>query len=302
MADAICYSRAMSPSPPDAAHRSRGLMLVVAATACFATLDSGTKYISATVPLAMAIWVRYVCQLLFSGLVLLPRSGGGPFATKHPRLQVARALMLVVSSSIAFLSLKLIPVGEFTAIVMISPLVITLVSAVALKERVTWVNWLLVSGGFVGALIVIRPGGDAFSWAMLLPLMLVLTNTGFQIVTSYVSRDDAAGTTHFIAGCVGAFVTTLALPFFWAELPSLWWWGALMVLGGLSTVGHYFLILGLSSAPASSLTPYLYAQIPFATLGGWLAFSHRPDNWTLIGIAVIMACGAAGPRFAPARR
>lgn len=292
----------MTHPPSDAAHRARGLMLVVAATACFATLDTGTKFISAAVPLGMAIWVRYVFQLLFSALVLLPRSGGGPFATRHPGLQVARALMLVVSSSIAFLSLKLIPVGEFTAIVMISPLVITLVSAVVLKERVTWINAVLVSGGFVGALIVIRPGGEAFSWAMLLPLTLVLTNTGFQIITSYVSRDDEAGTTHFITGCVGVAVTTLALPFFWIDLPSPGWWAVLVVLGALATIGHYCLILGLSVAPASSLTPYLYAQIPFAALGGWLAFSHRPDNWTLFGIAVIMACGAAGPRFASARR
>lgn len=292
----------MQSASSDAVKRSRGLLLVVAATACFATLDTGTKFISASVPLVMAIWIRYVFQSLFSGLVLLPRSGGRPFATRHPVLQVVRAVMLVMSSALAFLSLKHIPVGEFTAIVMISPLVITLVSAVALKERVIWLNWLLVAGGFVGALIVIRPGADDFSWAMLLPLTLVLSNTTFQIITSHVSKTDAAGTTHFITGCVGVVVTTLALPFFWVTLPSPWLWGGLVVLGALSTIGHYFLIVGYSRAPASTLTPYLYCQIPFAAIGGWLVFAHRPDPWTILGIVIIGACGAAGTRVAPTAR
>lgn len=271
-----------------------GVLLLIAATACFATLDTGTKYISNTVPLAMLIWVRYACQALFSGFVLLPRQGGLPFATRHPVLQVVRALFLLLSSALAFVSLMHIPVGEFTAIVMISPLLITLLSAIALKEKVSILRWLLVVGGFVGALIVIRPGTDAFEWAMLLPLALVVSNAAFMTLTSKLSKTDAAGTTHFITGCVGVIVATFLLPFFWKDIGGVAMWAGLVLLGAFATVGHYLMIVAYSRAPASTLTPFLYFQIAFATLGGWLVFAHTPDRWVFIGIAVIAACGAAG--------
>lgn len=271
-----------------------GVALVIAACACFATLDIGSKVVSATVPMMLVLWIRYVMQMVFIGAVLVPRSGGAPFATRHPLLQVVRGLLLMVCSMLAFLSLKHMPVGEFTAIVMISPLLVTLLSAVTLKEPVSLLRWSLVSGGFVGAMMVIRPGSDAFNWVMLLPLLLVLANAAFQVITSKLSATDAAGTTHLITGLVGLVWSSLALPFFWITPESAFIWAILLGLGVLGTVGHYFLIVGYSRAPASSLTPYLYTHIAFATLGGWLVFAHVPDGWALIGIALITLCGGVG--------
>lgn len=271
-----------------------GVALVVAACACFAALDTGSKFVNATVPMMMVIWIRYVVQLLFIGLVVVPRQGGAPFDTRHPLLQVVRGLLLLSCSMLAFLSLRFMQVGEFTAITMISPLLVTFLSAVMLKERVSLLRWLPVSGGFVGALIVIRPGSEAFNPAMLLPLALVGTNAAFQIVTSKLSKTDGAGTTHFITGLVGLTVTTLALPFFWHTPQTTLVWMVLLGLGVFGAIGHYLLILGYSRAPASSLTPYLYSHIAFATLGGWLVFAHAPDRWTLIGICVIAVSGVLG--------
>ena len=277
-----------------ALRQGAGVALVIAACACFAALDTGSKYVSATVPMMQVIWIRYVMQMAFIGAILVPRSGGAPFATGHPLLQVARGLLLIVCSMLAFLSLKHMPVGEFTAIVMISPLLVTLLSAVTLKEPVSLLRWSLVSGGFVGAMIVIRPGGEAFDWVLLLPLLLVVANASFQVITSKLSGTDAAGTTHFITGLVGLIISSLALPFFWITPDSAFIWAILLTMGVLGTVGHYFLIVGYSRAPASSLTPYLYSHIAFATLGGWLVFAHVPDGWALFGIAVITLCGCAG--------
>jgi drug/metabolite transporter (DMT)-like permease len=284
----------MQQSSSPGERKQHGVLLVIAACACFASLDTGSKYVSATVPMMMVIWIRYMIQMLFIGLVVVPRSGGAPFATRHPLLQVVRGLLLLLCSALAFMSLKHMPVGEFTAIVMISPLLVTLLSALTLKEQVSPLRWLLVSGGFVGALIVIRPGGEAFDWRMLLPLCLVVANSAFQIITSKLSRHDAAGTTHFITGLVGLVASTLVLPFFWKSPESAFIWTILLALGMIGTVGHYFLILGYTRAPASSLTPYLYSHIAFATLGGWLIFGHVPDHWSLLGIAIIMLCGSVG--------
>jgi len=271
-----------------------GIALVIAACAFFAALDTGSKFVSSTVPMLMVIWIRYIIQILFTGLVLVPRQGGAPFTSSKPVLQVVRGLLLLLCSVLAFSSLMHMPVGEFTAIVMLSPLMVTLVASVALKEKVSMLRWLTVIGGFIGAMAVIRPGSEAFTWTMLLPLLLVFSNTAFQIVTSHLSKTDAAGTTHLITGVVGLAVTTLALPFFWRAPESAFIWAILLGLGVLGTVGHYFLILGYSRAPASSLTPYLYSHIAFATLGGWVVFSHVPDRWSLLGIVIIILCGCAG--------
>ena len=269
--------------------------LVVAAVACFAALDSATKAVSHAVPLAMAVWFRYLFQALVTGIVLGPRRGRGLVRTRHPVLHFVRGATLVGSSAIAFLSLRYMPMGEYTAIVMLTPLVITVIAALQFGERVSWRQWLLVGGGFLGAMVVIRPGADDFSWAMLLPLCIVATNAAFQLITSRLAKVDDAGTMHFTTGCVGAALATLALPFGW-QMPSPGVWLLLLMVGVFSTLGHYLLILAYGRAPAATLTPYLYLQIAFATLFGWIVFGHAPDAWAIAGIGLIGLCGAAGTR------
>lgn len=271
----------------------QGVLLVVAAMACFATLDSLAKYISTTVPLVIAMWSRYMFQALFTGGVLLPQRGRALFTTRHPWLQLLRGLLLALSSSLAFISLRTLPVGEFTAILMLAPMLIMVVSATSMGERVSVLRWLLLSGGLAGALIVIRPGADDFQWAMVFPLALVVANAAFQLLTSYLARDDDPGTMHFYTGLVAAVLASLALPFAWALPVAPQLWVMLVLLGVFSTLGHYLLILGYGRASPATLTPFLYFQIAFATLAGWLVFSHAPDRWALVGIVMIAVCGVA---------
>jgi drug/metabolite transporter (DMT)-like permease len=273
---------------------SAGMLFVVAATACFAALDTTTKFIGATASVVMVLWFRYTFQALVTGGTLWPRRGMRLFHTRYPRLQLARALLLVLTSVLAFYSLQVMALGEFTAIVMLTPLLITLCAGPALGERVGLVRWLAVGGGFAGALLVIRPDAADFTLALLLPLALVACNAGFQIVTSKLARLDDAGTSHFYTGCIGALIATAALPLAWQPPGSWAGWGLLLLLGVLGTAGHFLLILGYRQAAAASLTPWLYFQIGFATLLGWLVFAHAPDALTLLGIAVIALCGLGG--------
>jgi drug/metabolite transporter (DMT)-like permease len=268
--------------------------MAVAAVACFAALDTTTKYVSLSVPLLMALWFRYAFQALATTAVVLPLRGLSALRTLHPKFQALRGLLLLASSLFAFASLKYLPVGEFTAIVMVAPLAITVLAATVLHEKVTPLRWVFVAGGFVGTLIIIRPGGDAFTWASLLPLALVGTNAWFQVLTSKLARTEDPLTMHFYTGWVGALIASLALPFVWTWLPNAWLWVALCFMGFVATVGHFLLILAYQRAPASTLTPYLYVQIAFAMLGGWLVFAHLPDGTAVIGIAMIAFCGAAG--------
>lgn len=271
-----------------------GIALVIAAVACFAVLDTTTKSISLSVPLLMALWFRYMFQAVATTLAVLPVRGLAVLKTEHPKYQCLRGVLLLSSSLFAFFSLRYMPVGEFTAIVMISPLVITLMAATALKERVSILRWSLVAGGFIGTMVIIRPGADDFDWTMLLPLGLVTCNAWFQTLTSRLARTEDPVTMHFYTGWVGALIASLALPFVWVSLESWTLWAALLLMGVMATVGHFMLILAYQRAPAATLTPYLYAQIAFAMLGGWVVFSHVPDGLSLIGIVMIAVCGAAG--------
>ena len=271
-----------------------GIALVVAACACFSALDTTTKFISATVPLLMALWFRYAFQAIATTITVLPVRGMSVLRTLHPKFQVLRGVLLLVSSLFAFASLKHMPVGEFTAIVMIAPLAITVLAATVLKEKVSAMRWALVAGGFAGTLVIIRPGAQAFQWASLLPLGLVASNAWFQVLTSKLARTEDPVTMHLYTGWVGTLLASIALPFVWAALPAWWMWAALCFMGFMATVGHFALILAYQRAPAATLTPYLYAQIAFAMLGGWLVFSHVPDRQSMIGIVMIAVCGAGG--------
>ncbi len=271
-----------------------GIGLVLAAVACFATLDTTTKFVSTGVPLLMALWFRYAFQAVATSLVVLPWRGLRVFKTNHPRYQLLRGLLLMCSTMLAFISLRHTPVAEFTAIVSLTPLVITVLAAYKLGEKVSAMRWLLVIGGFAGTLLIIRPDGNDFNWALLLPLALVGTSAWFQILTSKMARTEDPITMHFYTGWVGTLVATTALPFVWIQVDSAALWGAMFIVGLAGTVGHFLLILAYQRTTAAVLTPYLYCQIGFAMLGGWLVFSQVPDSWSLIGIGMIAVCGAFG--------
>ena len=271
-----------------------GIGMVVLAVGCFSTLDTATKISVGAVPIIMGVWFRYAFQAVATTAVLLPVYGTSLLATAHPRYHALRGALLLLTSLFAFFSLRYMPPPEFTSIVLIAPLVITLLAATIFKERVSLLRWTLVCGGFLGTLVILRPGGNSFSWAILLPIGLVLTNAWFQLLTSKLAQTENPLTMQFYTGWVGTLIATCALPFVWTALPSWHWWALLCLMGFMGTVGHFLLILAYQRAAASTLTPYLYVQIGFAMLGGWLIFSHVPDVASLAGIGLIAVCGAAG--------
>ena len=271
-----------------------GIAFALAAVACFATLDTTTKFVSASVPVLMALWFRYAFQSAVTTLVVLPRRGRRVLRTVHPGYHILRGLLLFLCSLFAFFSLQFMPVGEFTAVLMITPLVITLLAATTLGEHVSPLRWTLVAGGFAGTLIILRPGGASFGWTLLLPLGLVASNAWFQVLTRKLARTETPMSMHFYTGWVGTLLASLALPFVWVPIESWHLWGGLVLMGTMGSLGHFLLILAYARAPAATLTPYLYAQIGFAMLGGWLVFAHVPDGWSLLGMGLVALCGGAG--------
>lgn len=276
-----------------AAHPAAGMLLALAALACFATLDTSAKVASLTLPVLLGLWFRYVFQAVATTAIMLPQRGRALFRTRRLGAQLLRGVLLLVTSLFTFLSVKYLPVGEFTAIAMITPLVVTLLAATLLGEQVSRRRWVLVAGGFLGTLLIVRPGGDLFGWYALLPLAMVGSYSAFQILTSRLVKTEDAVTLHVYTGWVGALLASLALPFVWVTPRTATEWTALTLMGLMGTVGHFLLILAYRRSPAATLTPLLYAQIAFAMLAGWLVFDHVPDGWSLTGMALIAFCGAA---------
>ena len=270
----------------------QGMALVVLAVACFAALDTATKLIALTVPALMLVAFRYGFQALVTTVALLWHGSPQRLRTAHPGLQLLRGALIVACSLITFFGLQQLPVGEFTAVMMLTPLVTAAGAALAAGQRLAPLRWLLLLGSLAGALIIVRPGHALFQLASLLPLALVLTLAAFQLVTSRLARLEPAGTTHFYTGCIGAVVGGLTLPWTWQMPANASVWLTLLLVSLFSTLGHYLLILAYDRAPAIELTPLFYFQIAFAMLGGWLVFAHMPDAWAWLGMGLIGLCGA----------
>lgn len=277
------------------AHSLAGIGYVILASACFAGLDTTTKHVTANgFPVLVALWFRYALQALITTVMVLPRSGAWVLRTARPGLQMLRGALLFASSVLAVYSLKYLPVGEFTAIMLLTPLLLTLLASWMLRERVRALRWWLVLGGFAGTLVIIRPGGASFGWAMLLPLALVGVSAAFQLLTSRMTRTESLTTTHFYTGWVGTLLASAALPLVWQMPPDLGMWLQLLLMGVLASIGHVLLIKAYMLAATATLTPYMYAQIGFGVLGGWLVFGHVPDGWTFAGMGLIAVCGVLG--------
>lgn len=268
-----------------------GIALIVLSALAFAVLDTVTKYAVTLVPVLMLLWFRYAFQALVTLLLRFPVQRRALFSTPNPRFQALRGVLLLITSACSFFGLRYLPVGEFTAMVMLSPLAATAMAAWVLKDHVSHQRWLLMAAGLVGVLLVVRPGGQVFSWALLFPVLMVTSYGWFQVLTSRLSGEESPYTTHFYTGLVGAVVMGPIVVISWDSSALLSYWPWFVVVGFLGTFGHLMLIRAYERASAPVLAPYMYAQIAFATLAGWLVFQHVPDALAWLGIAVIAASG-----------
>jgi drug/metabolite transporter (DMT)-like permease len=267
-----------------------GIAYVIGASAFFATLDTTSQLIGMAAPIVMVQWLRYLIQTLSSAVVIAHAGEFKHLSITKPALHITRGLMMLVTTMLGFASLRYVPVADFTAIVMLTPLVVTLASTRLLGEHVPPIRWLLAAGGFMGVLIIIRPFSHTFQPAVLLVLLLVLTGAAFQILTAYMMRTESASHTHLASGITGFIVMSCALPFFWQALP-LKIWGLIVIVGFAASTGHLLLNMAFKRVNASVATPYLYAQMGFAAFGGWLVFGRVPDAYSWLGMVLVAICG-----------
>ncbi|WAG76599.1 DMT family transporter [Metapseudomonas furukawaii] len=268
----------------------RGILLVVLATFLFAGHDALSKYLGGLYPVIMVVWARYLVHTLLMAGIFLPGAGLRVLRSRRPGLQVLRALSLLSTSLLFTAGLQFIPLAEATAVNFLAPVLVTALSVPLLKEKVSLVQWLAVVMGFIGVLVIVHPGGELFTPAILFPLGSALGFCFYQLLTRKLAAHDSPTTSNFFAGLCNTLVMSALVPFFW-QLPNWEGWLLLLALGAAGMTAHLLLTQAFRQAPPALLAPFGYCQIVFAGLLGFLVFSHTPEASTLAGIAIICLSG-----------
>ncbi|MDD2055217.1 DMT family transporter [Pseudomonas putida] len=270
----------------------KGLLLVILATFLFSSHDALSKYLSGFYPIVMVVWARYMVHTLLMAGIFLPQSGLRVLRTKRPLLQLARSLCLLGTSLFFTTGLLFIPLAEATAVNFLAPVLVTALSVPLLKEKVSRGQWLAVICGFIGVLIIVHPGGELFTPAILLPFCSALFFCFYQLLTRKLAQHDSPTTSNFFAGLCNTLIMSALVPFFW-QVPSLGHGLLMLALGTCGMTAHLFLTQAFRLAAPALLAPFGYCQIVFAGLLGWLLFNHTPDLSALVGIVVICLSGLA---------
>lgn len=279
-------------APPPADRILRAIVSTVVAMACFAILNAMSKTLSTSgYPVIQVIWARYIFAFIFMLVMFLPRNGKGLFTVHRLGTQVVRGLLLFFSSFFYFHGVVYLPLATAASISLSSPLIVTALSTRLLGEPVGPRRWAAVAVGFVGALIIVRPGHTDFDWHILWVVASTVCSAFYQLFSrryGQTERPDASAT---VATIVGTVAASPFMPFEWVMPASAWHCVLFVGMGVMAGIGHYFLTIAYSQAPAAVVSPFNYTQLIGAALLGYLVFDESPDMWTWIGAAVIIGSG-----------
>ena len=283
----------MDPSPtPGLGTPSpyRGILIYILAGVGFTLLDGTAKYLARDYHILQVVWGRYVFHTLALAMIMPASMWRRPFASARPPLQLARSVLLLLATLFFFFSLQYLQLAEATSVGFSAPLILTALAFFILREKVGPRRWSAVVVGFIGVLIVIRPGTGALHWAAFATLGCAVANAGYQLITRMLAGVDSPRTTLFYSGLVGTIGMSAIVPFVWTT-PDLTGWALLAFIGLMGAAGHFCLIKAYGLAQPSLLAPYSYVQIVWVIALGYVVFGDLPDFWTLVGTALIIASG-----------
>jgi drug/metabolite transporter (DMT)-like permease len=268
----------------------RGILFMCLAMLLFTGLDTSAKLVTQDLAPWVAVFFRHAVALLLGFAILLARKGLSGVTTRHPGLQTIRGLLLTGSTFCNFVAMQHLQLAQTAAIFFTIPLLVSALSVPLLGEHVGWRRWLAVIVGFFGVIVIMRPGTTGFHWAMFFSLAAALQGALYNIATRKVGGHDSAETSLFYVALVGSLASIIPASLDWT-MPQGTQWLLLFSMGIFGTIGHFLLIEGHRLAPASRLAPFIYSQIIWMTLSGFLVFGDVPDKWTLAGAAIVVASG-----------
>lgn len=270
----------------------RGILLMIAATITLAMLDGFSRYLAGKYNVVTVGVFRYWFFFAFVMLISSAQPGGiaRVVSTKRPILQITRGVMLAFNVCLVVFSFTALGLVESHAVLACYPLIAAALSMPILGERVGWRRWLAIGAGFVGVIIILRPGTGVFSPLSFVPLLAATIFAFYGTLTRLVSRDDPTSTSFFWTGAAGAAAMTLVSPFFWDPMQGIdWLWMA--VNGALGITGHYLLIKAVEAAQPATTQPFSYFQLMFVSIIGVTVFDESVDPAIVIGATIIVAAG-----------
>ncbi|MGO4526843.1 DMT family transporter [Microvirga sp. 2MCAF35] len=289
MADTVTQSQ-----PKIAAwHQSRvaGIALMCVALFCFSCLDATAKWVNRSIDPMVTVWARYVSAACLTFLVINPRTQPGALRTRRLPLQLLRSFLLFASTICNFFALKYLQLVETQSIIFATPLLVALFAGPLLGERVGWQRMSAIGIGFIGILVITRPGLGTMHPAALLSLTGSVAYAFYAIVTRMLASSDSVATTTLYSSVAGIVFVTPVLPWVWSTPSSPLMWFLLATTGFYGAFGHWLLVLAHARAPAAILSPFIYSQIVWMLILGYVLFGDWPDTWTFVGAGIVIVSG-----------
>ena len=253
-------------------------------------MDGFAKYLSAELPVLQITWARYFFTVVFIFPLMLFFFKKYLVWTDKPKLQLIRGLILLTANISFFYSISVISLPKALTLAFVAPLVVTAFSPFFLGESVGYRRWAAVIIGFIGSLVVIRPGFLEINLASLAALGTGIMYGFYLIITRKLSTSDNPLLTLLLTGVVGAIIATTFMPFVWVS-PTFNQWSIMAAIGLFACIGHLFIILSLKYADASKLAPFSYFEIVTNIIIAYYFFGDFPDSWTFLGLFIIVFSG-----------
>jgi drug/metabolite transporter (DMT)-like permease len=272
-------------------NRLIGIGLVSLTYLLFSLLDGSAKWLVGSLPVIVVVWLRFVTHVLFAGAVLFPLRGFSLVKTRHLRWHMLRALMFVAMTGINFWALQYLQLTVTSSIFFSVPIMIALASAPLLGEKIDAGRWIAILVGFAGVLVIINPGSAEFHPAMLASVVNAVLYAAFMMMTRRLAAYDSPETIQYLPA-VGAAIGLAPFALAAWQSPSGWLeWTVACLLGVLGGCGHYLLALAHRYAPASVIAPFLYQQVFYMALFGYLVFGDVPGPAVWLGAAIVIGSG-----------
>ena len=268
----------------------KAILLNLSAWIMLPIMDGFAKYLSLTLPVLQITWARYFFTVIIVFPIIFFFYRKNLKFSEKPKLQLIRGMLLFIANVLFFYSISVIPLSKALTLAFVAPLIVTSLSPIFLNEKVGLNRWIAVFFGFVGCLIIIRPGFIELNLATIAALGTGLMYGFYLIVTRKLSSVDNPLLTLFLTGVVGATLGSFMLPLTWVY-PSLNEWLIMFLIGLFASIGHFLLILSLKFADASKLAPFGYFEILPNMLIGFYFFNHLPDNFDFLGLIIIVLSG-----------
>jgi len=253
-------------------------------------MDGFAKYLSSDLPILQITWSRYFFTVVFILPIMFFFYNKQLVWTDKPKLQFIRGMILLCANICFFYAISIISLAKALTLAFIAPLIVTAFSPMMLGEKVGIRRWTAVVIGFIGSLVVIRPGFVEFNLASFAALGTGIMYGFYLIITRKLSTSDNPLLTLLLTGLVGAVIISCVVPFVWVK-PTFNQWSMMAGIGMFACIGHLFLILSLKYADASKLAPFSYFEIITNIIIGFYFFNNFPDNWTFLGLFIIILSG-----------